>query len=543
MKFKLVFFLFIGTFLLLGMIASPVSGAESHFLLSPPVVELVVGPGEEVPFEVTLSNENLTNSVNFKVRLSSIRQNQDGSYEPVDGEVKYSALPWLVLKGSYGLVKMGPKDSITVKCAARLPRNAVGSAAAGLIFEVAEDKAPDGQKRIATDVTQQAMSVIKVTAKNRLNRPNASITGIKVIDAAVDRRFLEYGKNTVAIACSVHNEGNVILRCQGRLIIRDHSGKRVKDVPLGAGRGTVLPETVVDMVSVFPKGLPEGDYTAEIWVYYGVSRPLQAKLPFSIASNKASSGEASALKTVRLQVNPDVFDVKIPAGGLRSFVLNLANEEDNPVSVKGAVVPVEGLGQAKPADSWLNFGPAEFILRPGERKAIRFSIAVPKNAEDGTRYSNIVIEAKPEGALAKGMITSLSTPVVVSTGQILKKAVLSNAAVNQPNPGVWLFGGMLKNIGNTHLTGIEGKAIVKKRALAKNNSSATKFTGQGAFTDFITLPLEEIANWVLPGSTIPVAALYEKRLEPGEYNVEIQVDIGEKLPVVTNFTFMVTPAK
>ena len=90
-----------------------------------------------------------------------------------------------------------------------------------------------------------------------------------------------------------------------------------------------MPGATVDFVSIFPEGVPDGDYTAEVVINYGLSRPLQAKVPFEIArGGTAPAGRAEVTKGVRLSVAPDLIETNLPQGAFREFSLTLANEEE-----------------------------------------------------------------------------------------------------------------------------------------------------------------------------------------------------------------------
>lgn len=540
---------------LVGGLAGPVAGAGLALDLSPPMVDLTVEPGGETSFTVVLGNKSETQPISLKVRLSAIAQQRNGSYQLQENanDQQWSAVSWLQLRQD-GLV-LSPRGEAQVEVKVKVPRGASGSRAAAVVFEVVPEGGKAKQTSFiggTTTFTHRLTTIVKVTVRSRANRRLASLAGVALTSGATDQRFASYGKNALAFVCSVVNEGNVLLAGQGRLLIRNAAGRRVAEVPLGGGRGVVLPGTTVDFVSIFPSGLPEGDYTAEAMIRYGGSRPLQAKMPFHVVGKTAAVGEAQVADTVHLLVDPELVVTQLPAGAFRGFAFTMTNLEKVPLRVRGMakglgsdengeLIPVEeGTGQFSAVD-WVRLEPDVVTLAPGEKKNLRLSVQVPKDVPEGTRYASLVLEAEREGLGKSATATTISTPVVVSIGKnLVRKAELGNGGIALSDKGeTVLIGASLVNQGNTHLK-VSGKVILRRREIAPTLSGGIEYLGEARFEDLETISLAS-SGWVLPGTSWPVVAVYSKPLEPGEYQAEIVVDIGEKLPVRTTVTFMAAP--
>ncbi|MDI6871733.1 MAG: hypothetical protein QME79_10345 [Bacillota bacterium] len=438
----------------------------------------------------------------------------------------------------------------------KLPRNASGSQAAALVFEVLPGTGQgrsEGAVGGSTTFVHQLTSIVKVTANSRANRKAASISGLAVVNGASDQRFRSYGEEALAVICSIANEGNVFVSSQGRLLIRNAAGRRIKDLPLSDGRGVILPGSTVDLVTIIPKGLPEGDYTAEVSVRYGGLRPLQARMPFHVAGRKAAVGEPQVASTVRLLVAPEEVGTQLPQGAFRGFTFSLANLDKSPVQVCGAIkglesdengglIPVDEPSGRWSAASWISLEQHVIRLGPGEKKNLRLTASVPKEATDGTRYAMLVLEATLEQQGESGTVTTISTPIVITTGKNLtRKAELTDTRIAViEESGLLLVGATLKNQGNTHLAP-SGKVVLRRRGVTPALSGGIEYLGEAKFEDVATIPLQETSGWLLPDHARPVAAVYDKPLELGEYQGEIIVDIGDKLPLRATVTFMVAP--
>lgn len=110
-----------------------------------------------------------------------------------------------------------------------------------------------------------------------------------------------------------------------------------------------------------------------------------------------------------MAVAPDSYEATLPPGAFRGFSPNLANQDEEQVSVKlrvcglavgaegGFVATEGGKGEWSAAD-WVRLSREALVLAPGERKVVQVAVTVPKGAPDGTRYAMLIC-VKPAGKL------------------------------------------------------------------------------------------------------------------------------------------------
>ncbi|MGE5623706.1 MAG: hypothetical protein ACM3UP_01625, partial [Methanocella sp.] len=420
-----------------------VAGADYAVEISPSTIDLTIDPGAERTVDLQVFNASDSQEITLDIRLSPVLQDGGGGYSLAEDAGQLSALPWLQL-GFSGRVTIPPGREQTVPVKIKVPRNAAGTKAAAVVFAVVPDSRGVQVEFVGGTSTfiHQLTSVVKVTANSRNNRRLASLEGIRITCGETDKLLAgRYGKTAVSVSALVTNEGNTAFAGRGSLIIRNPAGRRVKDVPLGAGRGIVMPGATVAFTSIFPQGLPQGEYTAEVTLRYGGARPLQARLPFSIEGQRTAAGEAEVASTVHLEALPAQFQAQLPPGAFRSFTLSLVNRESVALRLKaiakGLAVSAEGdfLPSEESLAEWslvpyLTTETDAFVLEPGERKNLRVTVQVPKGVSDGTRYGAIVLEAEKETA-QPGMVTAVSTPVMVTVGKKLeRKAELVDPGIN-----------------------------------------------------------------------------------------------------------------
>lgn len=529
------------------------TGADTGLRISPPMKDLTVEPGSEQIFDVMLENSSDQKTENILVWRSSIEQKQTGSYSLSKENSPFSAVSWLEIKTEKDRLTLPPKSSAAVMVKLKVPRNAFGSRVAAIVFEVVPNERKTGTQGItgSNTFTHRLITIIKITVNSRANRKQASINNFSVADTTSDSRFAPYGQKALAVICTVSNDGNTLFAANGSLIIRNHIGRRIQEAPLGAGRGIILPGAKVELVSVFPEGIADGEYTVETVIPYGGSRPLLAKIPFKVTQKEVQKGDSQIQNVVHLNVSPEKFETQLPGGAFRTFIFSLKNNEKIPVKVRGVVkdittgtngelMPLEGNPPSYSAVPWLKLEQNDIVLEPGGKKILRAVAMIPKSVSAGTRYATVILEA--EKMEAAGTVTIISTPMVITVGKNLTpKAALNNLTVFKDPSGVWIIAGQLMNQGNTHFS-VSGKLILRYANKPKK-SDGLEVLSDSPWNDLATIPLVESPGWLLPGERRSIFALYNKELALGEYQAEFQVEVGDKLPVSASCIFKLAPTK
>lgn len=527
-----------------------VFGSETSIEISPPMVELVMDPGTAESFEVAIINHASKDPLIINIKTQLIKQERNGNYQLANND---AAVPWLTPKVQKVIIQ--PQGSTSLAVTVKLPRNAAGSLVAAVIYEVL----PEIPKNEETNTVgghlayiQQFTTIVKVTANSRNNRALASLTDVAISNGAVDQRFSKYGKNALAVLGTVVNEGNTIITCKGHLLIRNIAGRIVKDVQLGGGKGVVLPGATVDLVSVFPDGLPEGSYTAYISIPYGKGRPMIAKTVFKIAKGEANAADTSISKTVRLTVEPEFLTTQLPSGSFRVFSLSLTNRDRIPIHVTGLTtgMQIDENGQfivsetenkKWSASPWVSFENKNIILSPGEKKIVRLTIKVPKEVEDGTRYCLLAFNAESDSDNHQQNITtttSILTPTIVTVGKNpVKNAAIQEMKVVQLNDSNFrLIGGILVNKGNTHIENVGGQVTILRKVIKSKTEDGIEIIGSDDYETLVNLPIDR-SGLILPESSAPVFAIYDKKLEPGDYQADIVLNYGGASLIRNSFKF------
>src|SRR3989338_7620650 len=118
-------------------------------------------------------------------------------------------------------------------------------------------------------------------------------------------------------------------------------------------------------------------------------------------------GNSIFAEGVSIGISPVSFELTGKAGEVIENYIKVGNYSTEEVlgvrMVTEDIAPSdEGGGvMVEPADtesysiaSWVIFDPVEFTLNPGEEKFVKFSIAVPENAEPGGHYGSVLAGTK-----------------------------------------------------------------------------------------------------------------------------------------------------
>ena len=167
---------------------------------------------------------------------------------------------------------------------------------------------------------------------------------------------------------------------RGTFVLRDASGRRLLETPIGGGRGIVLPGATVSLATILPRGLAPGGYVADISVSYGGVRRATARVPFTVDSvgdvvvggtgETAGGGQMAAIAS--LSVSPAELELSYMAGATITRTLTVENLSDQSIQVEVRVAALAVDGQAASAPSCeggFSCGPRGSPLRlaPGRR--------------------------------------------------------------------------------------------------------------------------------------------------------------------------------
>jgi hypothetical protein len=508
-------------YLAIGALASLLAagtGWAQEVMLSPQISQIEMAAGSTREFEISIGNPSETRPITVAVGIASLAQNQRGDYTVSRTSNQWSCASWIETDAKQLAIR--PGEVATVKCKILAPHIVRGSryAAVTVDFKEPGDKGP-----MATDMTYELASFVEVTITGSSGVRKADISGLTIKPVYGSRALeVQYGKDAFYIMAEVRNTGTVGVTAKAVLRIRDQKGLHSREVPLGEGRGMVIPGATVSYRSLFSTRPPPGIYIAEASLDYEGIRPSVAKCTFSVAGDgRMTLGALETVATVGLGVSPRTIDVTAARRSTRTLSIALNNVEDYPIKVRTALSPLTQSPDGRflvrtdqAADTidytWIEMDPAVAEIPAHSKQRIKMTLRVPADA-GSSEYVRVALtpdapELSPE-MLRETYSTDLFLTVPPGLTQKVEVKSVSVRTVRRFAPVEIVF--EIQNMGNHHID-IDAQATI--------NGSGGKMVKELRFPGRDTR--------ILPGVTRKFTITDQQGLEAGAYTCDVSVRVG-----------------
>jgi hypothetical protein len=528
--------------------------AEIDFTFSPMIVNLEVSPGGTGTFEVAVKNDSTAKAGEFIVYVMDVVQVPGGEYSLVErGMASNSCASWIKL--SCDRVSVGPGQWGVVDALMEVPRGVYGGRYAALVFELVPERDQSGQEWGSSTVTPSIMAVVELSIPGPLVRKSLGVAGFFVRSGREDPELaMRYGESAVMLSAEVANDGNTHVFAHGSVILRDANGRRLRQIPLGGGRGIVLPGSSARLNSVFVAGIPAGDYIADISVAYGGLRPASAKVSFTVTADDVSTSSIDGGgKIPPFTVDPALVELNYPSGATAARAYVIENKSSEVMQVQGRAIPLvydeygelveEGIEEdANSCAGWIELRPQQVTLLPGGKQVVRALISIPRDAA-GSRYANITFTGVPAGDAdaqdRPSWAGETGSMLFLTIGKnLVKQADLGSLHVfDSGGMGGYVLEAVFRNTGGVHVAP-QAVFVIKKRTMPES-LPGVEYIGPGILTDVARVDLGRSSAPVLPGQTRFLAVDYPHALEPGEYVAEVIAEYGGQAPASCSQDFIV----
>jgi hypothetical protein len=236
-------------------------------------------------------------------------------------------------------------------------------------------------------------------------------------------------------------------------------------------------------------------------------------------------------------------ELKTLPGGTTTQAITVHNTGAEPVRVRATIsdwyLSMDGTpqfgaaaGPTYSASSWLRIAPPEQVIEPTREGIVRFTLNVPAGTEMAGYRTSILFEFGPaDGSpVARGhdvMVRSrIATLVYVNVGEPPAAVELADLKSRFPPNQPPQIIAVLKNTGK--------RSVRTRGTLTIFDQSGAK-VGEMLVPDVPVLPESE--REVAINTTNPEGG---KRLPPGEYRIELRIDVGMPAVMVGETTLKVT---
>jgi P pilus assembly chaperone PapD len=257
---------------------------------------------------------------------------------------------------------------------------------------------------------------------------------------------------------------------------------------------------------------------------------LHAECPVAaLAALVLLAGPASA--QVSVEVSPLRVELASGPGGTHTQAVTLSNQGKEPVRIRAQVMnwflspdgtpqfqaPIPAVEQPYGAATWVRLAPPEQVVAPGEVGTVRFTTTIPKDVADGGYRTAIMFDVGPASgdlAAARRQVrfrSRVATLVYLTIGKPQPVVDLTNLVTRTPAGQPAQVVATLRNTGRVHV---------------RTTGVLTLYDAGGKVVRELDVPNVP----VLPESerelAIPTAKEGQDPLPPGEYRVEVKLDIG-----------------
>lgn len=499
------------------------ASSQVNVSLSPLLHQLEMHPGQIARIAMFIGYRG-EEPVTIRVFASDFAQSRSGKYKVLDEpqpDSMWSATPWINIKEEDRLFTINSGEERTVIVEVAMPRDLslVGGRYTVLVFELLPEKIEE-KPFIQMSFYYRMASFIEISIRGSLRKSEQeiTITDLAIISTATEPKYSRrFGKDAHIFTASVTNEGNIHVEATGKLMIRNAQGRIIREVPLGGGRGVVLPGTTANFVSVLKDPRP-GRYTAEAVLEHSqYRRPVTVSKQFFIGEKYAGE-EVLKAEIPSLALNTESLVAEVPAGGFRSFVLIAENNEDVPLEVQISVekfsLGIDGQGQVLAsnqwsATDWLEVSPQHFTIPPLRSQTVRVGITVPSSVQ-GEKYAYLTFQTTKMIQTGRGGESKTRISAMIGVAGTLQES-LEVVTANVSHEDARNIIVEVKNTGNTHVQ-IKGTVSV----------SDSKGTPLGE-----EIPMEGNRITVFPQENAEIHFFVSESLASGDYIVQVNLTFGK----------------
>ena len=267
--------------------------------------------------------------------------------------------------------------------------------------------------------------------------------------------------------------------------------------------------------------------------YLHANHSLYAQRALVVALGALLLHAPSASAQMSVEVSPLRVELTAGPGSSTTQAITVANAGSEPVRVRSIATDwdlsrdgapqFEGVAEGGPysATSWIRVAPPEQVIDPGKEATVRFSLSVPPAVQPGGYRTGVLFEfgsatANPVARGRQVMFKSrIATLIYVSVGQPTMSAELTDLTV--------------RTLGKQ--TQVVATVKNSSRRYVRTRGNLILFDASGR--NVREVPIPDVP--LLPESEREVAITVidpdkPSAIEPGDYKVEVRVDVG--LPAV-----------
>jgi hypothetical protein len=249
--------------------------ALASFVVSPLHLDFETRPGEAVTHYLTVTNTG-ADQITVNAYLKDFKIEPDGKDSELQpGTVNRSCSKWISVRQIF---KLDPKDKKKIPIAMSVPPDASGSYWCDVFVAQISDPKPrklkKGEVHMVISVLRRWKIRIYATALGNEIK-SGRITDMQIVPASEEK--------PPSLSVEFENMGNIILKCNWRVEIRDEDGQMIREALLNEkGVFTGYPHGKRVLKAEISKKLPPGNYIALAIIDYGGEELVAGELELEV---------------------------------------------------------------------------------------------------------------------------------------------------------------------------------------------------------------------------------------------------------------------
>ena len=420
----------------------------AQITVSPLSAERSVRAGEQFTEVINVFGANTTQTVNLE--LYQLGQDITGNFDYVKADPSnFMYASWVQFPTS---VTVAPGASTPVEVNFNIPSNA-----------------PFGTYNFILMVTPQVETggtigiIIRYAIRITVHIEGTTITNINVENVEVVPD--EEGKPTVQVTVANGSSYDLIVSIEA--VLRDQNNKMIERFPLKSeymNKNNISSQRVLKGNKVIFSGKPKyllsaGDYKINLFVNYS---NRQRVFTYDLTVPEEGFNFVPPTELALLLDNAE-FSFELYPGAVKTFVINLQNMSNQNVNIEVGARDFAALPKDKSILSWLTLrSQPTFTINSQRTARTIISINVPKDAENGAYYGQIVFRAYDQN---EELLSEKTVNIETLIGDTIYDIdlVSTNYEIIETQG---IFSANIKNIGDRYIVPRGTVSIINERGVS-----------------------------------------------------------------------------
>lgn len=258
--------------------------AVAGLVVSPPLTEKEVNPGNTFDGKVKITNPNANTDLSVDISIQDFKANGENGeqtfVDPAENQ-SFSLGTWVSIESNVVLKANEVKE---IPYTVNIPANAEPGGHYGVIFFVPKTLSSNNINGSGVMTVPKIGSLLLFTVPGEI-----SYSGT-IKEFTINNTFFSNSSNKVLFTTRFENTGSNHVKPQGSIVIKNVLGKEVANINVNEKMGNVLPQSIRKFENEWDKKYGFGLYKASATLAFGENGTATSELSFWIVPWKETAG-------------------------------------------------------------------------------------------------------------------------------------------------------------------------------------------------------------------------------------------------------------